>query len=137
MEVSPLGGEHATHGTEIERVRHHRVQRICRNRHHAPSAHQGRGSGDGLGIGLFGVNFNQVGSHYYRGPIASATSMAIWYLPKGALNCTPWTIWRTRAVISRAMATPSARAFSALSTLPIRPMKCSGTGTRSSFTMHS
>src|SRR5216684_518935 len=116
MEVPALGSEHAAYRAQVERVRHHRVQRIGGNRHHAPSAHQGRSAGNGLGIGLFGVNFNQVGSHY-RGPIASATSIAIWYLPKGALNCTPCTIWRTRIVISRAMATPSARAFSALSTL--------------------
>src|SRR3979490_2522231 len=98
MKVPALGGEHAAHRAQIERVRHQRVQRIGRNHPHAPSAHHGRGAGDGLGIGLFGVDFNQVGSHY-RGPIASATSMAIWYLPNGALNCTPWTIWRTRTVI--------------------------------------
>src|SRR5947209_5896472 len=86
--VESSGCVDETHGTESDRVRHHRVQRSCRNRNDEPSAHQGRGSVDGLGIGLFGVNLDQVGSHYYRGPSASATSMAIWYLPKGALNCT-------------------------------------------------
>ena len=76
MEVPTLCGEHATHRAQIERVRYHRVQRISGNCHHAPSAHQGRGAGNGLLIRLIGVNLNEVGGHY-RGPIASATSIAI------------------------------------------------------------
>ena len=50
----------------------------------SPAADGGGGAFERLGAGLFRVDFDQVGCHVYsydqftRGPIASATSMAIW-----------------------------------------------------------
>src|ERR1035441_9752956 len=70
-------------------------------------------------------------------PSASNTSTAQEYLPNGAAICAPCTMWRTAASMSRAMATPSARAASTVVAFAMRAKISSGMETRSSFFMNS
>src|SRR5580765_4012401 len=70
-------------------------------------------------------------------PNASSTSAAEEYLPSGALICAPCTSPRTATNISRATATPSARAASAFVAADIRARIESGTDTLNSFFMNS
>src|SRR5712672_2644077 len=70
-------------------------------------------------------------------PSTSKTSTADEYRPCGALICAPCTMLRTANSISRAMATPSARALSAFGAALIRFRTESGTETRSSFFINS
>src|SRR5262245_42776792 len=70
-------------------------------------------------------------------PKASSTSAAEEYRPSGALIWAPWTWPRTATNISRATATPSARAASAFVAAAIRARIESGTDTLSSFFINS
>ena len=87
MQVASFSGEHASDGAQIEGIGYQRVKGVGGNRHNPTLAQSDRSTSDRIRIGLFRVNFNQFSGHGgYRGPIASATSIAIWYLPNGALS---------------------------------------------------
>ena len=71
------------HRVQVERVGHQRVQRVGGDGDHFAAAHGGGGALQHFGLRFFGVDLDQVGCHVrlcrsQRGPMASATSSAIW-----------------------------------------------------------
>src|ERR1019366_7086269 len=60
---APFGLKHTSDGAEVEGVGHQQVQRIGGDRHYLTAAHGGGGPFEGFGLGILGIDFDQVGCH--------------------------------------------------------------------------
>ena len=66
MDFAAFGGEDLGHRVQIERVGNQRVEGIGRDGHNFAAAHGGGGAFQHFRLRLFGVDFDQVGSHTVR-----------------------------------------------------------------------
>ena len=78
-----LGRENLADGAQVERVGHQRVQGVGGDSHHLAAADGGGGALQHFRLRPFRIDLDQVGCHrsairLQRGPMASATSRAIW-----------------------------------------------------------